>query len=125
MRELSKLQLFICNAGGMMLLVGAVLPIFLADATIAPYIYMAGALLYGAMLMYQRYEGNSIVIRRLRRQQVMGVIALWAAGGLMFCSLYGIKPFDGAEWQMLLAIGAVLEVYTAFRIPAEWDKEQH
>lgn len=130
MRQLSKLQTLIYNIGGILLLIGAVLPIFLADTgaasyvSVAPYVYSIGALMFCAMQFLQSYEGRSITIRRLRRQQVIGGVALLAAGGLMFCSLYGVDPFSGPEWQMVLAIGAVLEVYTAFRIPSELKKEQ-
>ncbi|MDO4929748.1 MAG: hypothetical protein Q4E59_01290 [Bacteroidales bacterium] len=125
MHQLNKLQTIIYNAGGIILLIGAMLPMFLSDATVAPYVYSVGALMFCAMQFLQRYEGQNITIRRLRRQQILGAIALLATGGLMFCSLYGVSPFDGPEWQMVLAIGAVLEVYTAFRIPAELNKEQH
>lgn len=125
MRQLNAIQTFIYNIGGLVLLTGAVLPIFMPDARIAPYVYSAGALMFCTMQLLQRYDGRSLTVRRLRRQQILGAVALLFAGVLMFCSLYGVSPFSGSEWQMVLAIGAVLEVYTAFRIPAELAKERH
>lgn len=124
MRQLTKPQLLIYNIGGLLIVLGAALPIFLPATSLPPYVFTAGALMFGAMQALQRYEGRSITVRRLRRQQMLGALALVVAGALMFCSRYGIGPFTGAEWQMVLAIGAVLEVYTAFRIPAELKKEQ-
>lgn len=124
MRQLSKLQLLIYNIGGLLIVVGAALPIFLPATSLPPYVFTLGALMFAAMQAQQRYEGPSITLRRLRRQQLLGALALIVAGALMFCSRYHFGPFTGAEWQMVLAIGAVLEVYTAFRIPAELKKSE-
>lgn len=124
MRQLSKLQLLIYNMGGLLIVIGAAMPIFQPSTSWPPYVFTLGALLFTAMQAQQRYEGRNITIRRLRRQQLLGALALVVAGALMFCSRYGYGPFTGAEWQMVLAIGAVLEVYTAFRIPAELKKEE-
>ena len=122
MKPLNKLQTFLLNAGGILLLVGAILPAIGALQTVAPYVFTLGAALFGSMQAAARYTGNDITVKRLRRQQMLGATALMAAGVLMFTSLYQIAPFNGSEWQLLLAIGAVLEVYTAFRIPAALKK---
>lgn len=124
MHQLTKLQLLVYNVGGLLVIIGALLPIFLPDPTPSPYVFSAGALMFGAMQALQRYEGHSFTVRRLRRQQLLGALALVVAGGFMFCSLYGVAPFSGSEWQMAFAIGAVFEVYTAFRIPAALAAEQ-
>ena len=55
---------------------------------------------------------------------MLGACCLLAAGALMFCSQYGLGPLRGAEWQLGLAIGAVLETYSAFRLPAELERER-
>lgn len=76
------------------------------------------------MQMLARYEGTSIVIRRLRRQQIIGALLLLLSGAAMFANIYGITYLRHNEWLAVLAIAAVLELYTAFRIPQELRKEQ-
>lgn len=121
---LNKTQTIIYRLGGLLLLAGAILPTLLTDTRPAPYVYTAGALMFCSMQLLDRYDGTDITIRRLRRQQVLGACCLLAAGALMFCSQYGLGPLRGAEWQMALAIGAVLETYSAFRLPAELERER-
>ncbi len=121
---LNKTQTAIYRLGGLLLLAGALLPTLLADTRPAPYVYALGALMFCSMQLADRCPGTGITVRRLRRQQVLGACCLLVAAGLMFCSQYGWGPLRGAEWQVALAIGAVLEVYSAFRLPAELEKEK-
>ncbi len=122
MRPLNKLQSLLYALGGLLLCLGALIPVFLNDNDSAPYVFTLGAVMFSSMQIMQGYKGNDLTVRRLRRQQIIGAIALVVAGGLMFCNRYGLWGITGAEWQMVLAIGAVLEVYTAFRIPAALEK---
>jgi hypothetical protein len=78
--------------------------------------YTVGAFLFAAMQMADRYEGSSFVIRRLRRQQVLGAVMLMLTGVAMFVCKYN-------EWIVCLLIACLLELYTAFRIPQELEKE--
>lgn len=64
------------------------------------------------------YDGKNIVIRRLRRQQLMGAMLLVFTGVLMLL-------WHRNEWIACLSIAAVLELYTAFRIPQEEQKEKN
>ena len=60
----------------------------------APFIYTVGAVMFGyVQVMGNRYDGKNFIVKRLRRQQIF------------------------------LSIAAILELYTAFRIPQELDKE--
>lgn len=122
MKKLTTLQTLVYNAGGLLLIAGAALPMFTPAGRIAPFVYAAGASMFCTMQMLARYEGNDLTVRRLRRQQLVGSVLLLAAAALMFMSLYRTGPFQGAEWQMALALGAVFEVYTAFRLPAALKK---
>ncbi len=79
----------------------------------APYLYGGGALLFVAMQMADRYEGKDIVVKRLRRQQLFGAVMLLVTGVLMFAERHN-------GWIATLTIAALLELYTAFRMP---DKE--
>lgn len=98
------------------------MPLFLPS--IAPYVFAAGALCFCPIQMSDRYEGSNIIIRRLRRQQMLGSLLLLITAVLMFTSLYGIPPFRGSEWKITLMIAAVLEVYAIFRIDHEENREK-
>ena len=67
-------------------------------------------------VMGNRYEGKNFIVKRMRRQQIFGANALVIAGELLFTK-------NSNEWIVCLSIAAILELYTAFRIPQELDKE--
>ena len=91
----------------------------------APYVYCIGALMFGAMQMLESYEGDNFVIKRLRRQQIIGCLLLLLSGVAMFGEEFRITYMRHNEWLIVLLIGAILELYTAFRIPAELKKEEN
>jgi drug/metabolite transporter (DMT)-like permease len=85
---------------------------------LSPYIYTVGAVLFAyVQVMMGRYDGKNLIIRRLRRQQIIGAILLVFAGVLMFTSKRN-------EWIVCLTIAAVLQLYTAYRIPSELEKDK-
>ena len=108
---------FFYSAGGLLLVAGAVLPIFLSS--VAPFVFALGAVMFAPTQMADRYEGDNIIIRRLRRQ-----LMLLVSAGLMLTSYWNIPPFRGSEWKMTLTIAAVLELDTIFRISHEAGKER-
>ncbi len=131
MYKLSTLQIFLYRTGGVLLVMGALMPIvvLLCDAgghyfRLSPYVYTLGAVMFGLVQLRQRCQNAGLVVRRLLRQQQLGAIVLILAGPLMFCSYYRVGFFDGAVWVMALAVGAVLDVYASFRIPAALAKEE-
>ena len=75
-----------------------------------------GAVLFAYVQVMSRYEGANLIVRRLRRQQILGAVLLVFAGVLMFVT-------HRNEWVVCLTIAAVLQLYTAFRIPSELEKE--
>lgn len=99
-------------------------PAFFRRNSRCPVSLPARCIMFSSMQVLQKYEGKNITLKRLRRQQILGALMLLLAGGLMACSVYGIPPLCKGEWQVALAIGAILEVYTAFRIPAELAREK-
>ena len=101
--------------GAVLLLAGAMLQITRWD--VSPYIYTLGALMFSYVQVMSRYEGQNLIIRRLRRQQIMGAMLLVFAGVLMFVTRHN-------EWILCLSIAAFIQLYTAFRIPAEIEKEE-
>lgn len=122
MKKLNKIQTLLFRLGGIAMLVGAVLnPL---ESKVAPYIYCAGALMFASMQMMESYEGDSFVIRRLRRQQIIGSLLLMLSGVAMFGNAFRIEYMRHNEWLIVMLIAAILELYTAFRIPAELKKEE-
>ena len=112
---MKKTQQTIYIIGGILLVVGAAL--YITQWAWAPYIYIVGSFLFGAMQMLDRYTGNNFILRRLRRQQLLGAITLMLTGILMLSCKHN-------KWILCLLVGCVLELYTAFRIPQELEKEQ-
>ena len=112
---MKKIQQTIYIIGGILLVVGAAL--YITQWAWAPYMYIIGSFMFGAMQMLDRYTGNNFILRRLRRQQLVGAIALMLAGVLMLASNHN-------EWILCLLVGCIFELYTAFRIPQELEKEQ-
>lgn len=123
MKKLNKIQTLLFRLGGIAMLVGAVLnPL---ESKVAPYIYCVGALMFASMQMMESYEGDSFVIRRLRRQQIIGSLLLMLSGVAMFGNAFRIEYMRHNEWLIVMLIAAILELYTAFRIPAELKKEEN
>lgn len=101
--------------GAVLLLVGAMLQITRWE--LSPYIYTVGAVMFAYVQVMSRYEGQNLIVRRLRRQQVLGAVLLVFAGVLMFVTRHN-------EWVLCLSAASVLQLYTAFRIPSELEKEK-
>ena len=124
MKELNKFQNFIYGLGGILMAIGAVAYAFPEMGNYSPYIYTLGALLFAPMQMLARYDGKNLMLRRLRRQQLLSALLLLVSGGLLVMKSLNVGPFRGDEWLLVLTIAAVLQVYTAFRIPAILKQEE-
>lgn len=123
MKTLTPLQNAISMIGGVLLIVGALLPLAGVMAEYAPYVFTLGALSYGGTQMLRRYEGKNTTIIRLRRQEIIGALLLMVSAVLMLVSSFRLLPLQGGEWKVCLSIAVVFELYTAFRLPQELDKE--
>lgn len=102
--------------GAIMALTGAA--VFITRWVYAPYIYTIGAGLIALAQVNTPIKGKSKTLKRLRIQQIFGALALILAGAFMLTT-------RGNEWIACLTIAAVLELYTAFRIPQEEEKERN
>ncbi len=123
MKNLNKLQLAIYALGGLLMLAGAMLMAFLPVE--APYIFCVGSLMFAAMQFCASYEGDNVVIRRLRRQQLFGAVLFMLAGASMFANKY-IVEFTSVQnvWILFLTIGTLLQTYSIFRLSHELKKEE-
>ena len=111
---MNKAYQLIQVVGAVLLLVGAMLQITRWE--LSPYLYTIGAVLFAYVQIMTRYEGKNLIIRRLRRQQILGAVLLVFTGVLMFVTKHN-------EWVLSLTIAAILQLYTAYRIPSELEKE--
>ena len=112
---MSKIYQIVQGMGAVLLLVGAMLQITRWE--LSPILYTIGAVMFAYVQVMTRYEGKNLIVRRLRRQQILGAVLLVFAGVLMFVTKHN-------EWVLCLTVAAVLELYTAFRIPSELEKEK-
>lgn len=102
--------------GAILILVGA--GSYITRWIFSPYLYTVGAILFAITQLMVRYEGKSIIIRRLRRQQILGAFLLMLTSVCMF-------TLHRNEWVVCLTVAAVLELYTSFKISAELEKEKN
>ena len=112
---MSKIYQIIQGVGAVLLLVGAMLQITRWE--LSTIIYTLGAVMFAYVQVMSRYEGKNLIVRRLSKQQILGAVMLVFAGVLMFVTKHN-------EWVLCLTVAAVLELYTAFRIPSELEKEK-
>lgn len=101
--------------GAIMLLTGAA--VYVTGWNMAPYLYTVGATLVALAQWNTPLTVQTPVLKRLRRQQLLSDALLVATGGFMLYT-------HGNEWMVSLTIAAILQLYTAFRIPQEVEKQE-
>ena len=129
MRQLSNLESMLLLLGGLLMVIGSGASLFLQPW--APYVFAPGALLFAAMQLRQRYEGNDFVIRRLRRILIMSDVLFLIAALLMFANegnFLGIQyvsyiKYVHNNWIVALLVAAILQLYASHRIAHELDKD--
>ena len=117
--------------GGVLLLVGAM--VMITGWDYAPYIYLLGSVMFASAQMSDRYDGDDMILKRLRLQQVLGSILLVITGFLMFSGNYHQQlMFNNSmndtlrtfllsltaknSWIVTLCIATLFELYSSFRI---------
>lgn len=138
MRQLNRTESVLYMIGGILLAIGAGFYAFLLYQPIMCWVMLVGACLFVAMQARQRYEGQSITIRRLRRIMFLAQACFVIAGLFMVEDSYHLllpvfaKSISGYttyvnvfhhNWVVALLIGAALELYTTHRIGYELKKE--
>ena len=129
--------------GGVLLLVGAM--VMITGWEYAPYIYLLGSVMFASAQLSDRYDGDDMILKILRLQQVLGSILLVITGFLMFSSNYHQQlMFNNSmndtlrsflltltarnSWIVTLCIATLFELYSSFRIDARnkelEDKEE-
>ena len=138
MRQLSKIENFVFILGGILMVAGVGCCVLDVARDVMSCVYLAGTLMFAAMQIRQRYEGNSIVIRRLRRIMIAADILFVVSGLLMVEQVWTplfaviVTTLNGYEvymryiynnWVVALLLAAVLEIYTMYRISDELTRE--
>lgn len=141
MRRLNKIESIVFLLGGLLMVISAGCYVFLLWQKVMCWVFLVGALAFVAMQLRQRYEGNDIVIKRLRRIQACADLCFLLAGLLMidsanrlFLPLFQNSSGTGYieyyqfiynKWVVLLLIAAILELYTTHRIASEINKTKN
>ena len=115
-RELTFLENLLFRIGAVLMLFGVTVHIFSAEISL--YIYGIGAMLFCLMQLRAVYEGNDLNVIRLRRQQLFACLMFIGTVMCMSMQVYQYGFARRNEWVVALAIGCVLELYTAWRIPS-------
>ncbi len=103
--------------GSVLLLTGAIT--YVTHWPPAPYLFIIGAgFIMLAQINTSFHDNGNRIIKRLRIQQFLSSLLLFAAGIFMFIT-------HGNEWIVCMLIAALLQLYTSFRIPQEEKKEQN
>ena len=119
-RELSFVENLLFRTGAILMLFGAVLHIFSAEISL--FVFGIGAMLFCMMQLRAVYEGNDLVVIRLRRQQLFACLMFLGTVMCMSMQVYQYGFARRNEWVVTMAIGCVLELYTAWRIPNALQK---
>ena len=99
MRQLSRVESAIFLLGGLLMVIGAGTSL-LAWAG-APYVFALGALCFTAMQMKQRYDGQNVTIRRLRRMMLISDVLFLVSALLMFASQRNIFGLDHITYKRM------------------------
>lgn len=127
------------TVGGVLLVLGTA--VYITGWEYSPYFYLAGSVMFASGQFADRYTGNDPIVKRLRFQQVLGAIFLLLTAALMFSAplhnrLVADMGMGGKmrsflleitrknNWILTLTIGAVFELYTAFRLDHISKKEE-
>ena len=119
------------TVGGILLIAGAA--VYITGWEYSPYFYLAGSLMFASGQFADRYTGTDRIVKRLRRQQVLGAVFLLLTAALMFSEplhnrLLADMNMGGKfrsflleitrknNWIVTLTIGAVFVLYSAFRL---------
>ncbi|MBQ9178468.1 MAG: hypothetical protein IJ140_05700 [Prevotella sp.] len=135
MKQLSKIQTIVFLVGGILMVIGAGSYVFMFQRAVMSVVFLVGALCFALMQLEQRYDGQNVVIIRLRRIQIIADVLFILSGILMIDSHYMLlKPLFSSytdyiqyvynKWIMTLLIAAILEIYTVHRLSSELEKEK-
>ena len=133
MRPLSRTQTIVMLIGGILMAVGAGCCAFLWHQEIFSWVFLIGTIAFVSMQWQQRYDGDNMTIRRLRKIMIAsGIFFLLAGFSLVdthyhflarFMSWQTYITYFHNKWVMLILAGAFLQLYSSHRISNELQKD--
>ena len=67
MKQLNRIQSAIFLIGGLLMVAGVACCVLMVIPTIMCWVYLLGAVMFATMQVSQLYEGNELVVRRLKK----------------------------------------------------------
>lgn len=133
MRPLSRTQTIVMLIGGILMAVGAGCCAFLWHQEIFSWVFLIGTIAFVSMQWQQRYDGDNMTIRRLRKIMIAsGIFFLLAGLSLVDTHYHFLAKFMSWQtyityfynkWVMLILAGAFLQLYSSHRISNELQKD--
>ena len=129
MRELNKTESAILVIGAVMMVIGSGANLF--SQSWAPYVFAMGTIGFVLMQLKQKYDGDNVVIKRLRRMVIISDVCLLLAAVMMFANMDNLFRLDAItyikyvhnNWVVVLMVAAMLQLYTSHRISKELLKD--
>lgn len=113
----------IYKLGALLLLIGAALPLLVDNLLFTIIVFGLGVALFVPCQVADKIAFDTLVIRRLRRQQLFGAAFLLITWLLLLTQYWHIAPLCSNEWKITLTIGVLLQTYSIFRLSYECEKE--
>ena len=125
MRELNKTESAILVIGAVMMVIGSGANLFAQSW--APYVFAMGTIGFVLMQLKQKYDGDNVAIKRLRRMVIISDVCLLLAAVMMFANMDNLFRLDAVtyikyvhnNWVVVLLVAAMLQLYTSHRISKE------
>ena len=129
MRELNKTESAILVIGAVMMVIGSGANLFAQSW--APYVFAMGTIGFVLMQLKQKYDGDNVAIKRLRRMVIISDVCLLLAAVMMFANMDNLFRLDAItyikyvhnNWVVVLIVAAMLQLYTSHRISKELLKD--
>ena len=129
MRELNKTESAILVIGAVMMVIGSGANLFAQSW--APYVFAMGTIGFVLMQLKQKYDGDNVAIKRLRRMVIISDVCLLLAALMMFANMDNLFRLDAItyikyvhnNWVVVLMVAAMLQLYTSHRISKEILKD--
>ena len=109
------------SLGMVILLMAAVMPLVGMTFQWIKYVYAIGALFTLVARLIDRYTGKNVAIRRLSHIQSVSSIC-YCISAATLCVPMG-EYVSEKDWLAFLLAGAVLQIYSSWRIQQEEQKE--
>jgi hypothetical protein len=106
---LSRMKDIIFKLSGVLILASAI--VYLIEPVVASWVMIVGVLLFSFSIVSAPYKGENIRMKRLYGFRVLSC-------GFMIASAY-LMYEQNSLWPLVMIVGAVFMMYSAFAMPGE------